>query len=339
MVQEGATTSITILEAVIVLFLCYLAWQALYLIWSFTGCYILWRVYSGGDENTMNISPKMRLHVYVCPVKLLDESSIRELFKFVNNFLDPSLDFQEFYKILQSYTFVVLLRERRDGSLRGLFVISCDRCNKKEKSYTVLRLGLSFFEKEYRGGPYFYYTILYFRIKEFFLHPFKPFYIFGTLFSYKSYAILTHNLAHVYPSYSQDTPEEIGEIINDFAKKVKLPGEVYDPVKFVLKNEIVAMKESVSEPGRANRDDPNVKFFIERNPGWSKGHLLFTLSSVHFADIFRIIYRMLYREFITRRSSKRPQQPGLKKQLSLLPDFTSSSKRLFPEGESGHRDH
>jgi len=332
MEQETNTASI-ILKTIFLLVLSYLAWRAINLIWFyFTEYLVLWIISRGGTEKRRGMSAKMRLHFYVCPTEIMDESSVAELFKFLNYHLDSSVDIQGFHKVLLSYTFAVLFRERRDGSLRGLFLMSRDRYKRKDKSYTVLRLGLGFFEKEYRGGPYIYYVFSYFRIKEFFLHPFTPFYVFGKVFSYKSYAVLTHNSAHVYPSYSQDTPEEIGEIINDFAKKVKLPEEVYDPVKFVLKRETVAMKEFVSEPDQADMDDPNVKFFIERNPGWSKGHQLLTLSSVTPNDILRVLYRMFYKAIKGRRGNSRSHKPELLKRMSFQSEFASlSSKRLFEE--------
>ena len=290
----------------------------------------------GGSEKRRSMSAKMRLHVYVCPTEMMDESSVAELFKFLNNHLDSSVNIQAFQKVLLSYTYAVLFRERRDGSLRGLFVLSLDRCKKGEKCYAVLRPGLSFFEKEYRGGPYVYYVFSYFRIKEFFLHPFTQFYVFGKVFSYRSYAVLTHNLAHVYPSYNRDTPEDIKSIINGFADKVKLPGEVYDPDKFILKRETVAMKEFVSEPGDANINDPNIRFFVERNPDWSKGHQLLTLSSVDFADIVCVICRTLRKAIKGRREGKESHNPVLMKRISFQSEFAGlSSKRLLEECDVG----
>ena len=336
-----AMTASTILKAVIVLVLCYLAWRVINLIWFyFTEYLVLWRISRGGSEKRRSMSAKMRLHVYVCPTEMMDESSVAELFKFLNNHLDSSVNIQAFQKVLLSYTFAVLFRERRDGSLRGLFVLSLDRCKKGEKCYAVLRPGLSFFEKEYRGGPYVYYVFSYFRIKEFFLHPFTQFYVFGKVFSYRSYAVLTHNLAHVYPSYNHDTPEDIKSIINSFADKVKLPGEVYNSDKFVLERETVTMKGFVSEAGRANMSDPNIRFFVERNPDWSKGHQLLTISSVDFTDILRVIYRTFVRTINGRRESRNYRKPVLMKRISFQSEFAGLfSKRLLQECDVGGGDH
>ena len=220
---ETTLTSV-VAKAVIVAVCWYLAWRVLHLIWSyFTEYLVLWKVSRGFSEMRMYV--KMRLYVYVCLTEMMDESSVAEVFNFLSNYLDSSVGTEEFPKVLLSYTYVVLFRERRDGSLRGLFLLSLDRYKKEEKSFTVFRPSLSFFEKKYRGGPYIYYVLSYFRLKEFLLHPFTQFYVFGKVFSYRSYAVLTHSLAHVYPSYNRDTPADIKSIINGFADKVKLPGE------------------------------------------------------------------------------------------------------------------
>ena len=78
------------------------------------------------------------------------------------------------------------------------------------------------------------------------------------------------------------------------------------------------MKEFVSEPGNANINDPNIKFFVERNPDWSKGHQLLTLSSVDFTDILRLFYRVLLKVFVKEEQDiKRSHQPVQKKQMRL----------------------
>lgn len=63
------------------------------------------------------------------------------------------------------------------------------------------------------------------------------------------------------------------------------------------------MKESVSEPGRADTSDPNVKYFMDINPGWVKGHLLLTLSLITMRDNVRIFCRIIRKAMKSKRGS------------------------------------
>ncbi len=311
----------------------YLLWRLCRLLFFyFTEYFVLWVVANGGNDKRRSMSTKMRLHVYVCPTELMDGASVIELYKFLNNHLDSSVTIKGFYKVLLSYTYAVLFRERRDGSLRGLFVLSLDRVNKDDMSYTVLRPGLSFFEKEYRGGPYYYYIFAYFCIKEFILHPLTPFYMFGKSFSYKSYSVLTHSLSHVYPSYNRNIPDNIKRVIDEFASKVKLPNEEYDTDRCVLMREHVRMKEFVSEPRSADINDPNVKYFFDINPGWEKGHQLLTLSLVDLRDIIRVVFRMFSKAIKGRRANENQKRPKYERRNTFQSDSANTwSKKVLHE--------
>ena len=62
---------------------------------------------------------------------------------------------QEFHKLALSYTYAVIYRERNDGSLRGVMFVGIERKQQDNgKPYTVIRIGLSFLQLNYRGGPY-----------------------------------------------------------------------------------------------------------------------------------------------------------------------------------------
>ncbi len=326
----------TLLKLIVSLAILYLVWKLFRLLFFYFSEYlVLWVVANGGNANRRSISAKMRMHFYMCPTELMDEESVIEMFKFLNNQVDHSLDIKEFHKVLLSYTYAVLFRERRDGSLRGLFLLSLDKVKDNNMSYTVLKPGLSFFEKEYRGGPYFYYIFAYLCIREFILHPLTPFYMFGKAFSYRSYATATHTVSHVYPSYNRKTPDHIKNLIDEYANKTRLPGEEYDSERCVLKRERSHMRSFVSEASRVDTNDPNVKFFIDTNPGWEKGHQLLTLSVVQLRDIFRVIYRIFIK------GGQRKGKPRRERRNTFQLDSANLwSKKVLEECDiHDHEDH
>ena len=59
------------------------------------------------------------------------------------------------HKAFLNYTYVILFRDKIDGSLRGLTAIGIKRYEK----YTEMKMGATFFKNYYKGGPFGYIAI------------------------------------------------------------------------------------------------------------------------------------------------------------------------------------
>lgn len=288
----------------------YLTWKLLSgAIFYFREYYVLWHIATGGRSDKRRMSTKIRLHVYVCKTELLDAVSVNELYGFLINMMDSDVSIREFHSVLLSYKFAIICRERKDGSLRGVTLMSIDKKEHNGVGYTLIRLGLSFFQNFYRGGPLLYFVLTYHAFKEMLLHPLTPLYVIGKSFSYKSYVAMCHNLSHAYPRYDKETPDFEHELINEYGLSVKSSREVYNAETFVLERERTAIKESVAPLSKESLNEPHIKFFVERNPGWMKGHQLIVLSAVKWSDVVRVIWRAVTRARRARGKSedKRPE--------------------------------
>lgn len=290
---------------------------SLFVLWRVVGVlrfcfreyYVLWAIVTGARQEKRKMDTKMRVYAFLCQTELLDEASVMEQYKFLTTMMDTEVTVQEFHKLLLSYTYVVLYRERNDGSLRGLMTVGIDRKRQDNgKPYTVLRLGLGFFQINYRGGPYIYLVAVYLFIKELVTHPFTPLYVVGKVFSFKSYCLFSHSLRHCYPRYNLETPEFMKEIINEYGLKVKLPNEIYNTDTFVLARENTILKKNLKDVSKEATEDPDIKFFLERNPGWERGHQLITVALVQWPDVLRIIWKILARAMQRRKVGHR-QKP------------------------------
>jgi len=286
---------------------------------------VLCAVAQGGSGKRNSMPKKFRLHLYVCQTDYLDESSVAEIFRFLTSLLETSVDIRAFHKILLTYSHTILYRDRRDGSLRGIVGVGMERNRESGNEYSVLRLGLTYIEKEYRDGPYLYYIMTYLRVMEFLRHPFTPFYAISKVFGYRGYGKLSHNVRCIYPSYREETPDHIKKIMLDYAMKVKFPNEVYDPKSSILKRKIVTMKSHVSEPRAVDSKDPHVKFFVKTNPGWNLGHQMVTLAVVDFRDILGLVYNSVSRT-MKAMLSQTSRQNGSRKKPRLLKRLTFQSE-------------
>lgn len=283
----------------IVLYFVYTKVKQLYRL--FREYFVLWNVAVGARSDRRSISTRARLHAYVCKTHLLDEVSISQLYSFLKSMMDSDITMAQFHLVLLSYKFVVLCRERMDGSLRGAMLLGVDHKENCGKKCTVFRIGLAFFQKFYQGGPLLYYVVAYHVLWELLFHPFTPVYITGKAFSYKSYVTMANNLNNFYPRYDAETPSFEQKLINEFASSVKSADEVFDPKRCVLERTLSAMKEFVAPILKHDLANPHIAFFQETNPGWKQGHQLIVIGQVKLSDFLSLVLKAVTKARSTRK--------------------------------------
>ena len=277
--------------------------------------YVLWNVAYGGHSNRRNVNHHLRLHAYVCKTVLLDNISIKELFVFGSQLLDSEISVEQFQRVLLSYKFVIICRDKLDGSLRGMCLLDKGTKGAVGHQYTVIKLGLALFTNYYQGGPLLYYIVFYHILKEILYHPHTPVYVMCKVFSYKSYLGLLKNFTNFYPRHDAPTPDFEKKLVNEFADSVRGQYEDYNPETFVLKREVSNLKCHVAPITEEEMKNPHIKFFAECNPGWSKGHCLFTIATVRKMDLIYILWKALKRV--------------LGKQTSKQNEFRRKKSKLF----------
>lgn len=265
--------------------------------------YILWNVAFGGKSSRRNMKQCLRLHGYVCKPELLDDISIQELFTFGSGMLESSITVEQFRKVLLSYKFVIICRERMDGSLRGMCLLDKTTASHNGQDYVVIKLGLALFKSYYQGGPLLYYILLYHVVKQRLLHPFTPLYIMGKLFSYKSYLSMVRSIGEVYPRYDSPTPSFETDLINKFAKQVIMPHEDYSRTTFVLKRELSHLKSHIADVTEKDLANPHINYFVQRNPDWAKGHCMFFIAKPTWRDMLAILWKAITRARRARHTS------------------------------------
>lgn len=183
----------------------------------------------------------------------------------------------------------------RDGSLRGVFLVDISLKELNGQRYTFIRLGLSFFENLYQGGPLLYHVVACHVFLERLRHPRTPVYIAAKAFSYKSYLALINSVKEVYPRFDAKTPDDIKKVIDDYALTIKHEDEQYNSENCVLKRELSHLKQLVAPISPANLSNPHIQFFNNRNPGWYKGHQLITVARVTWCDLLYVLFKAMRR--------------------------------------------
>lgn len=288
----------TVVALVFVPLLVFKLWKIVkYCCAVFRDYYVLWNIAFGAHPTRRNLIHPMRIHPYVCNPKLLDNWSIEELFAFGKSMVSSDISLETFHKIVVSYQFVIVFRERLDGSLRGMCLLGKDSFYHKGKPITTIKLGLALFHSSYQGGPYLYYVILYHVIRELIFSPRTPVYILTKLYSYKSYLALVNTCNNVYPVYNRKCPEFERSLLNDFAQSIRFPDESYDEDTFVLKRELSYVKSHVAPLTERDLQNPHIAFFTQQNSGWTKGHCMFSIAEVNWHAVFKAVKKSIGRAF------------------------------------------
>lgn len=108
----------------------------------------------------------------------------------------------------------------------------------------------------------------------------------------RTYRILPTFYKRFYPRRQEETPAELQAIMHAFGEQYF--GLDYDASSGVIRYSQPKDKllPGVAEPDPTHMKQPDVRFFVERNPGWSEGHDLVCLTSLH-PDNLRFPERML----------------------------------------------
>ncbi len=293
--------------------------------------YVLWNISVGARSDRRSVSAKVRLHVYVCQSQLLDEVSLNELFAFGKSMVHTDISIQDFHKVILSYKYAVMFRERKDGSLRGMLLLGIDnKTSDSGKKYTLIRIGLSLFQNYYQGGPLMYYVGAYFVLKELFWHPRTPVYLAGKAFSFKSYMVLANTIKEFYPRHDIPTPDFEKSIIDEFGRGIATASEVFDEVHGVLKRELSQVREHVAHISEEELQNPHIRFFTEWNPGWTKGHQMCCIGRVKWSDIFYVIWKAM-------RRARRAREEGTRQTAERKRSFWKYSRRHSFQEESASK--
>ncbi len=322
------------LVASALIYLLYCAIKYVYVL--FREYFVLWNIAIGARSDRRSLSAKIRLHVYVCQTELLDEVSINELYAFGKTMVNTDISIQDFHKVILSYKFAVMFRERKDGSLRGMLLLGIDnKTTESGKKYTLIRIGLSLFQNYYQGGPLMYYAGAYHILKELFWHPLTPVYLAGKAFSYKSYMVMAKNLKHFYPRHDVPTPEFERSIITEFGRGVATANEVFDQETGVLKREMSHIRQHVAGISKEELQNPHIRFFTEQNPGWARGHQMCCIAQVRWSDILYVIWKAMRRSQHARKEGVQPSHPS--RPVPRNSSFLKYSRQLSFQEESAYK--
>jgi len=113
--------------------------------------------------------------------------------------------------------------------------------------------------------------------------------------AYKTYMMMRRNYPWSFPQHARTTPDAIQRVLTGFYAW-KYPG-AFDPHNGTIRlNEGgYTVCTGLAEPDESAAGDPDVRYFLERNPGWNRGEELACLAEIRLVDYLPILRKYVPR--------------------------------------------
>lgn len=194
--------------------------------------------------------------------------------------------------------FVILLRRGPRGPVAGFSTQKVLRCETAGHEMRVLFSGDTVIDKEAWGeqGLVRAWCRLAGAVKA--QRPDTPLYWLLICKGYRTYLYLPLFFHDYWPRHERPTPPKAQALLDAFAQ-AKF-GRAYSPKTGLLRFKEAKgnLTPELAEVPAGRRDDPRVKFFLERNPGYAKGDELVCLTEVSGANTKGLANR-LYKQGFT----------------------------------------
>ena len=109
--------------------------------------------------------------------------------------------------------------------------------------------------------------------------------------SYKSYLLFAKSVESCYPSYQAPTPKAIDHVIQYIGNEnykdtfCAATGTVQKPENYINDPSVLVQP--------ADKNDPDINFYVRQNPGYQVGHGLITVAPIGYKDILMLAGRFL----------------------------------------------
>ncbi len=125
---------------------------------------------------------------------------------------------------------------------------------------------------------------------------FRRVYWFSLMSGFRAYLLAARYMPDVWPHRSRSFPGRERQVYEGLLEE--LFGELWDRDRGVTRRYRGSMKEKQLEvPEKIRRRDPDVRYFCEQNPGYSKGEGLPVLVRLRLLSFVVMMWRMVTRRF------------------------------------------
>lgn len=207
-----------------------------------------------------------------------------------------------FHADLARKSHVILLTDRADGSLQGFSTLASFERTLHGRGVTVVYSGDTIVDRRYWGDPALQLGFLRFTLGHFVRRPWRPVYWLLISKGWRTYLLLTRFFGRYWPRWDRPTPAPVEALLADLAAE-QWP-DAWRPDLGILRFPVPMgrLREGVAPIEGALLDDPDIRYFAERNPGHVDGDELVCLGAIGLDLAARSAWRILRRALPGRRA-------------------------------------
>jgi len=222
----------------------------------------------------------------------LTEGNVDEMYGLMASYYD-NVNRNIFQRDLSEKRDVILLRDSNEGSIKGFSTLMLLEQTVDDSSITALFSGDTIINKEYWGTnelPKWWGRYAFSLIDEM---PDKELYWFLMSKGYKTYRFLPVFFNEFHPRRGVEFPEREKRILDALAYS-KFP-ENYNSETGIISfgGEKDHLKQGVADIDESRMQNPDIKYFVERNPGWKSGDELACLVRLTKDNFNRMGHRVI----------------------------------------------
>lgn len=193
---------------------------------------------------------------------------------------------------------IILLHEERDGSLQGFSTLAVYRRCVQGRSVVVVYSGDTVISPGYWGHRALQVAFVRFILLCKLRHPLVPVYWFLISKGYKTYLLLCRNFPEYWPRHDRETPPWQKELLTTLCREKF--GSAFKEERGILKFDrpLGRLRVEVAPIEPAMLGDPDIRFFVERNPGHVQGDELCCLGGVGLQQGLYFSARLLRRALL-----------------------------------------
>jgi len=204
-------------------------------------------------------------------------------------------DEARFFADLDDKREVILVRDAADRSLQGFTTLLTYRHALEGRRLRVLFSGDTIIAAPYQGQTALQRAFVRYLMRLVVRHPREPVYWFLISKGYKTYLLLSRNFIEYWPRHDRPTPPHAAAILASLARDRF--GDAFRPDTGIVRFDPPGprLQDWVAPVAPSALAHPDVRFFVEMNPGWAEGDELCCVGRVDLAMGLNYLRRLLGR--------------------------------------------
>lgn len=201
-----------------------------------------------------------------------------------------AVDRAEFDEKLAGLDEIALFTSRADGRLVGFCGLRFRLFPAADgRRFATFYMGLTFIERRWRAHALIPRMVVRRMLGPWALRRYDGVYFWSDCLTYRPYLVMSRNLREYYPSRHRETPPEIRALITAIGRAHY--GDDFDAARGVVHKAKVALDPSERVISGSDLVDPDIRFYLERNSGYSRGDGMLALCPGTLGNVVHFVSR------------------------------------------------